>query len=227
MELKEIQLGVKLELEMYDDMGDMIVPPLVSQYELALDEKTAIIAAPIRESVIFPIHIGAIGTAVFIQKDDLYKFKFRVLGRGTKENIAYLKIELPGEIIKIQRRQFFRFEYGVPVRYRVVNQFPEAGDIQEQPMKDAVTRDLSGGGICIKLEEEVKLREIIECEVSLGEKKKISFIGKVVRSSRRNNDLKYGYEIGVIFQKIGNTDREAVIGFIFEVQRKLRKKGLI
>jgi len=51
-------------------------------------------------------------------------------------------------------------------------------------------------------------------------------LGRVVRLTEYDskNDV-YKYEIGVKFEKIEERDRERIIGYIFQEQRRLIKKG--
>jgi len=226
MKITEVKIGTKLELEVFDDYNEKINPSFPSQLECPVDEKTAVVAAPIFEGVIYPVHKGWFMNVYFIVKDDLYKFRARITGRGTRDNLAFIKIELLSEIAKIQRRQFFRFECTIPVEYRVVESMND-NESEKSAMKTSVTRDISGGGVCIKLEEGITLNKMVEGNLILNEIKKVHFFGWVVRSSKRTEDIKYGFEIGVLFKKIENSDKEAIISFIFEQQRRLRKKGLI
>lgn len=226
MRVKDIKTGTRLELEVFDDFGEKITPTFSSQFEWAVDEVTMVVAAPIFEGNIYPVRIGWFMNVYFTVRDDLFKFRTRVLSRGSKDNIAHLKLELIDDIVKIQRREFFRFEYSIPIEYRVVNSIHEE-ESEKEPMKPAVTRDLSGGGLCIKLEEQIPLNKIMECRLSLGDLGEVSFFGKVVRSSNRPEDMKYKYEVGLLFRKIENRDKERIIRFIFREQLRLRRKGLI
>ncbi|MCX7708907.1 MAG: PilZ domain-containing protein [Clostridia bacterium] len=225
MNLTDLQIGVKLELQLYDENGEAIKPQFVSELEW-VEEGVAFIAAPIHEGVIFPVHIGTTMNVFFIHKDDLYKFKAKVLNRGVKDNIAYLKVSLLSELEKIQRRQFFRFECSTPIKYKVLDYYSQK-DTSKIPFKKATTRDLSGGGLCISTDEKVDLNKLVECELDLDEGKSVKFVGQIVRSDLIKLEDVIRYELGVLFKKIEYKDREAVIGFIFREQRKLRKKGLI
>lgn len=225
MKLSEIPMGSKLELEVYNSLGEKIRPPLISELEWIEEEEIAFIAAPIYEGILYPLHVGTEMTVCVYNKNDLYKFKADVLHRGIKDNIALLKIAVTGKIIKIQRRQFFRFDWSIPIQYRVIGSMnPEYNE--DSPYKKAITRDMSGGGVSIGLEEKVELDKFVECQLPLP-RRTINFFGKVVRSVRTENEEIYKYEIGVLFRKIENRDREEVIKYIFQEQRKLRKKGLI
>jgi len=227
MQLIDLEIGLKLELDIYDEKtGERVKTSLVSQLEGIEDEKTAYISAPILEGIIYPVHINTTLNVMFFYKIDVYRFKARVLDRGVNDNIPILKVQIESSIERIQRRQFFRFDCTVPIRYRVVDTMDNAQN-DAIPFIDTFTRDLSGGGICIMLMEEVKKDEIVECELALDEDKIIRFYGRVLRTAKCKPEGKYKYEIGVRFKKIENQDREAIIKYIFMQQRKLRQKGLI
>lgn len=228
MNIKDLKLGTKLELEIYNDDNEKITPSFASKLEGVPEENIAIVSAPIFEGNLYPVHIDWLMNVYFLHGGDLYYFPAKVLGRETDGHLAYLKLEILGKTEKIQRREFFRFECSIPVRYRVLAYQSETNG-EEVPMNEGVTRDLSGGGMCIKLNEELKVNDLLEIEFELEQAKKrnIHVTGKVVRFSRRHEDPKYGYEAAVVFKKIRNTDKEAIVRFIFEEQRKLRSKGLI
>jgi len=69
--------------------------------------------------------------------------------------------------------------------------------------------------VCIRLKERIETGELLECELFLNDFNKVSFL---------KNDV-YKYEIGVKFEKIEERDRERIIGYIFQEQRRLIKKG--
>jgi len=80
--------------------------------------------------------------------------------------------------------------------------------------------------VCIRLKERIETGELLECELFLNDFNKVSFLGRVVRLTEYDskNDV-YKYEIGVKFEKIEERDRERIIGYIFQEQRRLIKKG--
>ncbi len=223
----DLQIGTKLELEVFNIMGERVKRQLISQLEWTEEDNVAFMAAPIHEGVIFPVRIGAAMNVYCLHNGDLYKFRAKVMNRGVKDNIALLKTEITGEFEKIQRRQFFRFECSTAIKYR-----PETAEEEEKakeppPFIKTYTRDLSGGGLCMVTENRLELGQAIECELSLDEGASVKFKGTVVRSDRIELDERDRFEAGIRFDKIDNRDREAVIAFIFREQRKLRKKGLI
>lgn len=226
MNAGDIKIGTKIELEVYDELGDRIKPSFVSEYEWAEDDKTFYILAPIHEGVIYPVHSDSRMNIYFTQQEDLFKVKAKVEGRDSKDNIPLLKVKVLSEFEKMQRRQFFRFDSSVPVIYRTGSWLVQQNN-KKAPMENAITKDLSGGGLCLLTVEPLEGHSLIECEVKLEEKRAIKVVGKVVRVAKVTDQGVYKYEIGVNFIKIENKDREAIISYIFQEQRKLRKKGLI
>ncbi|MGI6778776.1 MAG: flagellar brake protein [Acetivibrionales bacterium] len=232
MLITEVKEGTKLELQIYDELDDKIKLTCVSELQWADDEKTACIAAPIYEGILYPIHrntliaVSFLGNEVAGMVASLYKFNARVQYRFREGNVELLLIRVESEIIKIQRRQFFRFECSVPVRYRVIKSMKPL-EFENEDYISTFSRDLSGGGLSIKLMEPVERKKYVECELILGERRKIVFIGRVLRLTKYGPEEKYNYEIGVEFTQIHPISRDKVIKYIFEQQRKLRKKGLI
>jgi c-di-GMP-binding flagellar brake protein YcgR len=226
MEIAHIKTGIKLELEVFDSLNEKVTPLFASQFEQALDEETAIIAAPIFEGVIFPIHRGWLMNIFFLESGDFYRFKAKVISRLRKGNLSFLKIKILSGIERVQRREFFRYECILPVKYRVVEDLINSDDKTKIP-KDAVTKNISGGGVCIRLDEELDINKLIKCDLSLSKTKKIRFYGKVVRKNKLDDNTTFKFEAGVLFEKIEYSDKEAIVRFIFEEQRKLIKKGMV
>jgi c-di-GMP-binding flagellar brake protein YcgR len=231
LKIDELTIGIKLELEIYDEMGECTGPQLVSELEWAEDAENACIAAPILEGIIYPVRVGYEIAVYFLYKFDaynydLYSFRAKVTGRGQKDNLALLNIHLESGIERIRRRQFFRFDCTVPVEYRVKSIIQGRND-GNVPFIKASSRDMSGGGVCILAGEQPQNETLLECRLNLGDDKWIEFLGKAVRIERLVMEQEVKYSIGVLFHIIEDKDREAIIHYIFKEQRKLRQKGLI
>ncbi len=227
MKLSEIKTGTKLELEAFNTLNEKIDIKFVSQFETAVNEDEFIIAAPIIEGNVYPIRKGWKLNLYFLVKDNLYRIEAEVTGRKTIKNIAYLSAIKIGEIERVQRRQFFRFECSLPVRYRVMDMEPDKNSPEETEFIKTITKDLSGGGVSLLLKERMEAGLLLECELWLTDTDKISFKGKVVRCSESEVNANYAYEAGIQFYDIDYQDKEKIIKHIFTEQRKLIKKGLI
>lgn len=229
MKLSELEIGTKLELELTDVDGARLEPIMVSEFEWFAERNEAVIAAPIFEGSVVPLHIGTIMNVYFIEKreNDIYLYKFAavVKARETSDNLQLLRIEITGDLEKVQRRNYYRLSCSVEVRYRIVDYLNEVYN-ENIPFKRTFTNNISGGGVSLMLEDKVDLGSIVECEIYTAREKMLRFFGKVVRYEKNENEGKFKYEAGIAYVRINDNDRETVVRFIFDEQRKMRK-GLI
>lgn len=222
MENIKLTLGNKLELELYDNNGDRILPFLVSQYETQLPDGTMEILAPIHEGRIYPVHKNTLMDVVYERNGDLFKFSAVAVGRSVSGNLFLLRIQpLSGEE-HLQRRSFFRFNCIIDINFRMF-EHKDTKKEERGEFKKAITKDLSGGGLCILSNEKPTYGWFVEGILNPG--KEISFIGRIVRVINVHDKGRFKYEVGIEFVEITNLERERVISFIFDSQRKLLKKG--
>ncbi len=230
MERTELVIGTKLELEIFNDAGIRLEHTLISEFEWFAGDNEAIIAAPIFEGNILPVRIGTVMNMYFtIKKENyinLFSIRAVVRGREVSENLSLLRVELQGDIRKVQRRRYYRLDCSVRVQYRLVDSM-NAVHNEDIPYKSTIANNLSGGGIGLLLEEKIDVGRLIECVLFEDQARKVKFFGKVIRYEKSETEGKFKYEAGIAYIKINDNDREAVVRYIFNEQRKLRKKGLI
>jgi c-di-GMP-binding flagellar brake protein YcgR len=231
MEISDLKTGTKLELELDSDTPRDRSGKLISKLQVKR-KGSMMIDAPYSGATINPLHVGVGLYVYFVKRSksqiDLYRFRARVTGREQAGNLLLLQIVAEGEIQMVQRRQFYRLEYTLPVRYRLVGE-KDCENSTETGVKfiNSYIKDISGGGVCVNTEEKLEMLKIIESEVFLQEDNPVRFYGDIVRTGTNAPESKFRYFAGVAFRKIEDRDREAIIRFVFEQQRKLRKKGLI
>lgn len=222
MEKFTLSLGDKIEIELYDSEGERKNPVLVSQYEKTLKDGSMVIMAPIHAGQLYSIHRGEKIGIVFEKNKELYKFNAEAAERRSGGRILMMRVIPKSGIMHLQRRLFFRLNVVLDVEYRM---FIE-GKVKEEDrgdFKKTVSKDLSGGGICLLSNVKPILNWNVEAKIDVGEE--VKFIGKIVRSTPMQNRGSYSYEMGVEFVDIKDTDREKVISFIFDYQRKMLKRA--
>lgn len=226
MEISSIKAGTKLELDIMDDNGRRKDPLLVSQFETCIEDRKAIIAAPIFEGNFYNLPNGTSMLVYFKVNGkggvELYAFEAVVTGREVNGNLHLLTIEQTGNITRIQRRFFYRLKCCLDLLYKKVSD-----NNKEDEFTKAMTCDISGGGAKILLNEDLKVGEIIECELFIEKDKSVRFVGRTVRCEKNNGKGQYKFTAGLEFTEIKNADREMLVQYIFDEQRKLLKKGLI
>lgn len=159
-----------------DDRTLSVLSPLVEDEELSIPPRTSV----------------KVGLAA---KDAYYSFTTHVL----KTNGAHeqtLVLDKPSVIYRAQRREHPRQALRIPLGYASFSD--EEKDAVD--LKPGETRDLSLGGACILIPEEVLPGEMIKVELRpKTEKDKISAIAHVLRSKPSDDPGDPGYILGCRF----------------------------
>lgn len=222
MKTIELNLGDKLEIEIYNGKGERTSPFLASQFEQVLSDGSMEILVPIKEGRFFPVHRGVEMGVIFEKSGELYTFKAEVVERRISDNIHFLRIIQKSNAEHMQRRFFFRFDCILDLKYRVFEK-KDTKDADKGEYKKAITKDISGGGLCILTEMEPKCGWYLDGIIDVGST--VRFTGKVIRAINNHKKGRFHYEAGIEFIEISDSEREKVISFIFDSQRKMLKKG--
>lgn len=216
-----MEIGHKICIDILDDNDRIIEGNLASRFEGNDDNNIKIITAPYLEGVVLPIYPGRLVNLSWTLKNNMYMQKALIQSRGFIGNIPVLYLRMLDGTRKIQRRQFFRIEMNVEFKYRIVREGEEKSNLLK-----TYTKDIGGGGLCIRTKESVPDGEKVYCELTLGSQF-VSFYGKVLRSKEKYMDSYLKYEVAIEFLQIDEREREQIIKHTFSMQRALRKKGLI
>lgn len=148
----------------------------------------------------------------YVDDLSLYKLTCNIVGKVVDNNIPLYKVSLPKDVKKIQRRNYVRVNMLHPIKYIK----EEAKDSEMLP---ALLLDLSGGGMRIKLKEELYTGDFISAKLNSDELV-ITAKGKVVRKEK-SNDGRFIY--GISFWQLDNISRENIIRNVFKTMRKQRE----
>ncbi|QEK12255.1 flagellar brake protein [Crassaminicella thermophila] len=212
-------IGDKINIDLLDNKIISENKKLVSQIIDKIDDYSMLIATPIFQNVIIPISVGEIIKISYSKKSlGVYGFKAKIIGRKNVSDISYLKVKRIGEIFRVQRREFYRLEILLNTQIRTIE------DGNEKTIY-ALTKDISGGGLRVISKEELKVGSFVQIKIENNDQP-INVQGEILRCSQYE-ESNYNFEIGIVFKDISEKVREEIISFIFEYQRKMRKKGLI
>lgn len=150
----------------------------------------------------------------YVDDLSLYKLTCSVIGRVVDNSIPLYKISLPRDIKKIQRRNYVRVNMLHPIKYS-----KEEAKNKGSEMLPALLLDLSGGGMRIKLREELAAGDVISAELKSDELS-ITAQGKVVRKEKCD-DGRFIY--GVSFGQLDTISKEKIIRSVFKIMRKQRE----
>lgn len=182
------------------------------------------IAVPIVQGQLVPINVGTKVEVLVLDYGKAYGFISEVVDRQAVP-LPMLKIRFPQKVKKVQRRNFVRVESFLPVQYSDQNKIKQKKEVS---IKTGKTADVSGGGLCLSTIEPVEHGQQLWLSLQLPNKCTIEAIGKVVRvSDRIVQGTEKRYYSAIQFVEIDERDRDKIISYIFQLQRELRKKGLV
>lgn len=200
-----------------------------SQIVDVVDFKKIKIAMPTESGHLVPLVTGGLFSVVVYSKKGMFEGNFTVVNRSKEGNIAIHILEAQTMLKKIQRRNYFRYETTMPIKYRVIAKDEQITKEEMEQVKwsDGVILDISGGGMRFVTKEEVEKGQKLQIRIVLTiteEKRELYLYADLiyVRAASAGNRLS---EARVEFIKIQEPDREAIIKFIFEEQRRKRSNS--
>lgn len=202
-------------------------------YDVKGDDKRITVAMPIKEGRLIPLSVGMNFDAIFYTKTGLYHSIVAVVNRYKSNNLYVMVVELKTALKKVQRRQFFRFETAIPIRYAVMDEdaihvvetlktLPD--NFLQKLLIKSTTLDISGGGVRfsgIRLKKGEKI--YVEFDYIFQDRvRTFRAIANVISSEHPpNRDDIFHNRAG--FQVVNSGEREMLIKYIFEEERKFRK----
>lgn len=213
-----------------------------------ISEDTLSILMPIEGGRVIPLTVGERYSLCFYTKKGLYQCKSVITDRGRSDNVYVLTVQITSQLEKYQRRQFYRLEYLLEIKYRILSDmeisimnkllnnnyeneaeqqsFYNSLDALPKDRLSGTILDISGGGARFVSEHNHERGNILEMfmefDNSLGSKDFI--IQALILSSNKMVNRQGFYEHRVQFRDISKEEREAIIKFIFEEERRQRKR---
>ncbi|MBE5940514.1 MAG: hypothetical protein E7266_08970 [Lachnospiraceae bacterium] len=207
-----------------------------SQIYDIIDESKLRIAMPIEGGKVIPLSINSRYDACFFTSSGLYQCRVVVVERYKEDNIYVLVVEIVTELQKYQRRQFYRLGCTMDIKYCTL----EKEEVEEYftykfkeefahklKLTEAIVLDISGGGMRfisdMKHQKESDVYILLDISYE-GDERVYGILGKIIYMERVKNRPGL-YEYRVEYQGIEGSVRENIIRFIFEEERKQRKKA--
>ena len=153
----------------------------------------------------------------FCDDGDVFKFKSTIISRSQENNIPMYVLANPFEVQKIQRRDYVRVKVAQIINYITGDYSLE--DIDELRLNNAILLDLSGGGMRVKVKEQLTKGDKIISQLKYGAHE-LFVKGTVVRVEA-TEDKKWIY--GVVFDEIDERTRDRIIRMVFDIMRKQRE----
>lgn len=156
----------------------------------------------------------------YLDEGRCFNFYSKLISRGKEGNIIYYKISKPFDIKKIQRRNFFRVDLLNTVKYKIITN-NNKDELDIVPYKEALMVDLSGGGLKLRVKDDIKREDLILISMTIKEIE-IKLKCDVVRIESTADKDKL---CGLKFIDISPAQTDIIIHGLFELVRKQRAKS--
>lgn len=234
---KYVQSGIKLEVQTVErkkasDSFDQKKVYRTQVYEVISEDRLEI-TMPMEQSKLIILPVDAEYDFYFYTSSGLYQCFGRIIDRYKEKSVYLLLVELTSNLRKYQRREYYRFSCALEMNSRPLAQ-EEIEGLESHgielapglPLQRSVVVDISGGGLRFISNYAYEPEKLICCRYHLiigGKSKEYNLAGKVL--SVRELENKPGvYEHRVQYLNIDTEEREEIIRFIFEEERRSRKR---
>lgn len=208
-------------------------------YDILSEDRLEILM-PMEKTKLVLLPVGGEYYLYFYSENGLYQGKAKVVDRYKRGATYILAFDLISNLRKEQRREYYRFSCALEMNTRVLEEDEivalEQKGVKDEllvpgiPLKRSVIVDISGGGLRFVANYSYDAGSIILCKYQLETEegpKIYEVLGKVL-NVRENINRPGVFEHRVQYINIEDEEREEIIKFIFEEERKnLKKKGPI
>ncbi len=190
---------------------------------------------PFENGHIVLLEVGDDYDLCFYSGNGLYQCYARITDRYKSDNVYVLCMELTSPLRKFQRREYYRLNCILNMKCREVGE-KEFAEIKENDvsiintdliLEDGVIVDISGGGAKFisdkRFEKDTKILFMFNLNMN-GKPTEYSVIGRIILSEPLEG-REGEYRNHIQFINIKDKDREGIIRYIFEEERKIRRKA--
>lgn len=202
-------------------------------YDIISEERIDVMM-PMEKGQLQLLPVDGIYNIVFYSDKGLFQCIGRVEDRYRSNNMYILTLELTSPLSKLQRREYYRFSCAINFKFRslsdeeneAIKDSPFFSIDGEQPMEKGMIVDISGGGIRFIASERMDENTRLYICYQLPQKgilKDYRIIGQILKTRELEN--KQGsFEHRVKYTNIDEDDREDIIHYIFEEERKMMRR---
>ena len=233
---KDITPGTKVELRSmgkgFMDNDSRTRRIYLSKVMDVLPQDRLEILMPVEQGKLVLLPVDGEYSLCFYATKGLLQCYARIVERYKNGNIFLLVLELTSAVQKLQRREYYRFTCSLELRSRLLSRVErEAIEsrrhmiLEELPMMKSVIVDISGGGLRFISDSAYNENDLILCSYNLtgAHNREFSMVSTVL-SVGTVKDRPGLFEHRIQYTYINESSREEIIHFIFEEERKLRKK---
>ncbi|HWR43147.1 flagellar brake protein [Sporomusa sp.] len=196
---------------------------LVEQYRSRIEDINAdnmVIAMPMTKGLPVMLQRGEVFFGRVVSNFSAFEFTSSLIAKQLQPLPVWI-IAAPYNLKKIQQRAFVRVDAALPVQITEIVD----GKVVEDTIVNAVTKDISGGGLQIATTRLWQIDTELMVTVNYPDIGPLTLRSKVMRIQQPQPDRTV-FWVGIKFLEISERDRGNIIKFIFKKQLEQRRKGL-
>lgn len=236
---KYVLPGTRLELSTIDKKlsteGETVRRVYKSRVYEVLSEEQIEVTMPLERTKLILLPVDEEFEVYFYTGSGLYQCIVRIIDRYKRDNIYILVLELISNLCKYQRREYYRYSCSLEMMTRPLEE-QEVAAIEENqlklvpglPLKRSIIADISGGGLRFIASQQYEIGSLLYCKWVLlieGESKEYDLVGRVLFCEEIESK-KGEYEHRVQYVNLDEDEREEIIRYIFEEERKNRRRKI-
>ncbi|MCR4739646.1 MAG: flagellar brake protein [Lachnospiraceae bacterium] len=234
---KYVKVGDKLDLETIESLGESETLNEKRQYRSTvfdiISEDQLKVGMPMEHGKLILLPVDGEYNICFYTTTGLYQCLARVIDRYKSDNVFVLVMELTTDLSKYQRREYYRLNCVMDMKSREIKDSGSQDQVEKVEFLDTditfnngIMVDISGGGARFIS----KVRYPVDTEIMFvfslfvnGKLNEYKLKGKVLFSEELQNNPG-AFEHRIQFINILTDQREAIIRYIFEEERKIRRR---
>lgn len=236
---KYVNVGDRIDIETISKGSDVTTERKTYKsqvFDIEAEDRIKV-AMPMEQGRVILLPVDEEFNLCFYTPSGLYQCLGRVADRYKTDKIFVLVMDLTTDIRKYQRREYYRLNCVLDMKSTMINQ-KDVSHLSEQvhfidtdiTFDNGIMVDISGGGA--RFISRVKYPKdshiLFSFKLFVNDKlQEYKLIGKILLSNEIEG-REGEYEHRIMFVNIMNDDRESIIKYIFEEERKIRRreKGL-
>ena len=229
--LKILSIGDKIDIRKITEDEEQLQSEFYCSQLIEIQDEIQIkITMPTIGTNLVPLTPGMMYDCVFYTSQGLRQGLFQVISRFKEGNLPIIIMEIKSSLRKVQRREFYRMECTLPLKYRIADKREKIPKerFRDLEWKNGVVLDLSGGGMRFVVEEPIKNDDFLQFKMVLSVKeeyRELYIYGDVVHSKTKENNIRL-HECRTQFNRISEADQDYIVSYVFETERKKRNREL-
>jgi len=221
MEQTKMKTGDRIEIMPRDKS---IGKSYVSKLEQVIDETTMDLHVPIAYGYLVKLPLEKPYSFIFYTENGMMRTDAQIESYFAEDGFQMMRIKLLTKTERYQRREYFRFDCSLPMKFgEVAEDYDIARDKPTPDMFIGTVKNISAGGVNFVSNHEIEMNALVKCVIPLGEVDFLTLAHVLQRQEMRDAEQKFRYR--VMFLDLTALEKDKIVKYVFSEQRKALRKN--